>query len=214
MKLSKQKEDYLKEIYKLQTKKNRSLKQAEIASKLKLSKPTTSEMVKKLETDGFLLIQEKRAVSLTKKGIKEARKVHRKHQLIEVFFNKLLNIKQKNKFHTEAHKMEHELSDEASDKLDDLLNNPDFCPDGNPIPDKNSTIIELNKLPINKAATILFAKTQDPQDLTRLSSLGIVPGTNVSIIKKISKGPIMLSVKESELALGSEICSKIYVELK
>ena len=106
--------------------------------------------------------------------------------------------------------MEHGLSNEAADRLDALLKNPALCPDGNPIPREN--IMELRELSIGGEADILFCTTQDKKCMEQLNSLGLVPRTRVKVIRKIKNGPLMLKVKDSEIALGNDVCSKVYVE--
>ena len=117
------------------------------------------------------------------------------------------------KVHSEAHKLEHELSEEVTDKLEDFLKKPKVCPDGNPIPAKDTRISELDKSPANRKLRVLFAKTSNSETLERLNSLGIVPNSELKIKRRIKKGPLVLSVKGSEVALGSDICSKIFVEI-
>jgi len=206
------KEDYLGEIYRIQFCNNRAAKITEIASALKISKPSVSEMIKKLRKQGLLEAEKYGGVTLTKKGIKQARNVYRKHQLLEVFFDKILKIK--DKFHVEAHKVEHSLSDEATDKLERVLKSPNRCPDGNPIPSKNGKVEELKFLSEKTEAEILFSTASEKKCVERLNSLGIVPKTKIKVLRKMKKGPIIVLVKGTEIALGPELCSKIFVEKK
>lgn len=206
------KEDYLGEIYRIQYNFNRAAKLTELAKALKISKPSASQMVRRLAQENLVTYERYGAISLTKQGTEQARSLIRKHQLLEVFFNKLLNIK--HRFHHEAHNMEHSLSDEAADKLDAFLKKPAVCPDGNPIPSKNKNIIELSELPEGCTGQVLFATTKDDSCLEQLNALGLVPQTNVKVLRKIGKGPSLLLVKDSEVALGNNICSKIFVEKK
>lgn len=135
------KEDYLEEMYKIQCRNNRVARVSELAHALKVSDSSVSEMIRKLEKEKLVTFEHFGGVSLTAPGIKEARKIIRKHQLLEVFFSKVLKIRTHS--HEEAHLMEHVLSDAATDKLDSVLKKPKVCPDGNPIPEKNSEVVEL-----------------------------------------------------------------------
>jgi len=206
------KEDYLGEIYRIQFCNNRAAKITEIASVLKISKPSVSQMVKKLSKEGLLEGEKYGGVTLTKKGIEQARKVYRKHQLLEVFFDKILNLK--HRFHHEAHKVEHALSEDAADRLEEVLKNPNVCPDGNPIPSKNGKVSDLKSLKENEEAEVLFAATEEKKCIQRLNSIGIIPKAKIMVKRRLKKGPLILSVKGTEIALGSDICSKIYVEKK
>lgn len=46
----------------------------------------------------------------------------------------------------------------------------------------------------------------------KLQSMGLVPGTIISVVSSGSKGPIVIDVRGSRLALGRGIVSKIEVD--
>jgi len=206
------KEDYLKATYKIQSRYNRAARVSELAERLHVSNPSVSEMVRRLEKEDLVTFERFGGVSLTALGIKEARKVIRKHQLLEVFFSRVLKIKKDS--HDQAHLMEHVLSDKATDKLDEMLKNPKVCPDGNPIPEKSSEIMELCDLPVKVRAEVIFVATKNKSALERLNSLGFVPQAKVRIVRRLNKGPLIIDVKGSEIALGPDVCAEIFVEKK
>lgn len=206
------KEDYLEEIYKIQCRNNRFAKVSEVAHALKVSDPSVSEMIRRLEKEKLVTFERFGGICLTTSGIKEARRIIRKHQLLEVFFSKVLKIKTHS--HEEAHLMEHVLSDASTDKLDSMLKKPKLCPDGNPIPEKNSDIVELTQLPVKSKARVIFVASKNKACLERLHSLGFVPQAKIKIIRKLNRCPIILHVKGSEIALGSDVCASIFVEKK
>ncbi len=45
----------------------------------------------------------------------------------------------------------------------------------------------------------------------RLNELGLIPGTEVEMVNRISNGPVMIRVKGSKLALGRGLASKVYI---
>jgi Fe2+ transport system protein FeoA len=48
--------------------------------------------------------------------------------------------------------------------------------------------------------------------LSRLNSLGIIPGANIFVMENNSGGPILIKVNESLLSLGRGICTKIFIK--
>lgn len=206
------KEDYLKEMYKIQCRNNRVARVTELAHILGVSNPSVSEMVRRLEKEKLVTFERFGGISLTARGIRQARRVIRKHQLLEVFLSRILKIKKG--FHKEAHAIEHTLSDAATDKLDAILKRPKLCPDGNPIPGKNSNVVELTLLPVRSRAEVIFVASKNKACLERLNSLGLVPRAKVRVIRRLSKGPLILKVKGSEIALGLDVCASIFVEKK
>ncbi len=125
------KEDYLKAIYHLE--KEGTVKSIEVAKYLEVSKPTVSEMLRKLADKGFIKFKAYQSLSLTKKGLKSAELITYKHRIIENFLKDILKIDKK-LLHKEAHKLEHAFSNESIIKINSLLKNPKFCPHGKPIP--------------------------------------------------------------------------------
>jgi Fe2+ transport system protein FeoA len=47
----------------------------------------------------------------------------------------------------------------------------------------------------------------------RLTDLGLTPGVEVEILSDTGRGPMMLSVRGTRLALGRGVCDKIFVDL-
>ncbi len=207
---SKNKEDYLRSIYELQTKAGGSVKAGAIASKLGISKPSVSEMMGKLKNDGLVESAPYGAVSLTGKGVEEARKILRRHRLLEVFFSDFLGI---NAFHDEAHETEHALSEEAERRLEKLLKHPKKCPDGDEIPRRGAKVLPLARAPKGKPLRVLFSTLENEEELASIKALGIIHGEKARVLKKINRGPLILLVKGAEIAIGADVSSNIYVEV-
>ena len=128
------KEDYLKAIYHLGKEESKNTKSIEISRYLKVSKPTVSEMLRKLADNNLVKFKAYGSASLTKKGLKVAKLITYKHRIIENFLTEILGI-EKGSIHEEAHRLEHAFSNESIAKIHSLLKNPRFCPHGKPIPD-------------------------------------------------------------------------------
>lgn len=126
------KEDYLRGIYILEEEKGQ-IKSIDLAHYLKVSKPSVSEMVRELQSDGLVAHKKYSKLQFTSRGRKIAERLTRKHRLIELFLKKMLQLKSKN-IHEEAHRLEHAFSDESISKLRKVLGNPKKDPHGKPIP--------------------------------------------------------------------------------
>ncbi|MDO8647987.1 MAG: metal-dependent transcriptional regulator [Candidatus Diapherotrites archaeon] len=207
---SRNEQDYLRYIYELQSKNNRGVKVGEIAKELGISKPSVSEMLSKFKKAGLVEFKNYGPVSLTKRGIRQARIVLRKHRILEVFFARLLGLKKS--FHDEAHEIEHAISEVASDRLEKLLKNPKECPDGREIPAKQAKVMTLNSAPLNRQLRVLFSRIERKEEQSRINALGLVHGEKISVTKRISNGPLIIKVKKSEIVLGKNISSLIFVE--
>ncbi|QDA31371.1 ferrous iron transport protein A [Thermococcus indicus] len=47
----------------------------------------------------------------------------------------------------------------------------------------------------------------------KLTEMGLVPGTRVKIVRNQRCGPLVIRVKDSDLAIGWRIATRIYVEV-
>jgi len=129
-------EDYLRTLYALYESldtKSDGIKSVDVAKELDISKPSVSEMIKKLIKKRYLKAKPYSKIYLTKKGMNEARRIIHNHRVIEVFLKALLGYDIP-KVHGEAHRLEHAFSEESIKRLDRFLNNPKLAPNGKPIP--------------------------------------------------------------------------------
>ncbi len=126
------KEDYLRAMYHL-AEENQEIKSVDVASYLGVSKASVSEMLKSLDSLGFLEYRRYARIQLTKKGREAAQNLTARHRIIETFLRDMLKISER-KIHDEAHNLEHAFSDESILRLNRLLGNPRLDPHGKPIP--------------------------------------------------------------------------------
>ena len=106
-------EDYLRTMYYLYEKdKAKGIRSVDIAKELKISKPSVSEMVRKLAKKGLIRANPYSDIFFTDKGLKEAKIVMHNHRIIEVFLKDVLDYNL-NKVHEEAHRLEHAFSEES-----------------------------------------------------------------------------------------------------
>lgn len=115
-------EMYLKSILRIQKAEKRPARAVEIADYLKVTKPTVSEMLGKLQDAGLVTHESYKGVELTPKGMKKAELVLRKYDVIKSFLTDVLCIEvDDEQAHNEACKLEHDFSIESIEKLEKLL---------------------------------------------------------------------------------------------
>ncbi len=125
-------EDYLRALY-LLDEQGKRMKSKDVATYLHVTKPTVSEMVRRLNLEGLIRSSPYSKLEFTPKGRRLAAKLTSKHRIIELFLKETLKINAK-KVHNEAHRLEHAFSDESIIKMRGLLGNPRTDPHGKPIP--------------------------------------------------------------------------------
>ena len=102
-----------------------------IAERLGVSRPAVSEMIRRMETQGLILVGD--TISLTPTGVSLAEAVVRRHRLAERFLTDVLGLSWSDA-HDEAGKWEHVISQPVEEALSRVLGDPTTCPHGNPIP--------------------------------------------------------------------------------
>lgn len=122
-------EEYLECLYKLEEAEG-ICRTKKMSMRLGISQASVTEMLDKLADKGYIIYSPRRGARLTKKGLREGRRMTRKHRLLEVFLHDKLGV-DKRKVHKEACRMEHSLSDETEEKLIAFLKTPTNCPDDN-----------------------------------------------------------------------------------
>ena len=107
-------EDYLEAIWNLQDKKG-YVKAKDIADKLEVTRPSVSEMIKKLSENEYIIYEKYGGIIFTAKGKKLAREIKRRHSLL-VEFLKIIGVSEENA-QTDACKLEHDVSPETITSL-------------------------------------------------------------------------------------------------
>lgn len=121
-------EMYLKYIYLLSQSRRAPAKTGEVSHYLKVTPSSVTEMLDRLQVEGFLKHEKYQGASLTKKGRDIAVKILRRHCTMEYFLAQALGVPE-GKYHDEACEMEHVLSDDTAKRLRKLIEQPGTCPD-------------------------------------------------------------------------------------
>ena len=124
-------EEYCECIYEL-LEENVEVIQARIVERLQVSRPSVSEMMKRMESEGLIAITGS-TIALTEMGEKLAQRTVRRHRIAERFLTDMLGLSWAQAHH-EAGRWEHVMSAEVEMAMDRVLGNPTTCPHGNPIP--------------------------------------------------------------------------------
>jgi DtxR family Mn-dependent transcriptional regulator len=209
------KEDYLKEICKLGGNGN-LIGNKQIADVLHVSPASVSEMLVKLEKDGFIEYEPYHGIRLTEYGMKQSVLLLRSHRLWEVFLMQYLGYSW-SETHEDAEFLEHVTSPRLAQRLDEFLNHPDYCPHGFfiPHPDGEIKIIPLRKLSqmtVGESSTIRRV-TEEKELLDYLQDLGIKIGSHFTIVSiGPYEGPITIDLEDRQIQLSYKAACHIDVD--
>jgi DtxR family Mn-dependent transcriptional regulator len=228
---SEQLEEYLESILDIEEKEGIA-KTSAIAKCLKVAPASVTEALQVLSEKGFVHYEPYKGATLTDQGREMARKVKRRHRLLEVFLTDVLHIKREN-VHDEACKMEHTLSDETECALCKLLKAPARCPHGSlieacnhqvescsaclagkealPSCSRDEPLIPVTSLSPGETGTIAFIRG-DSSVVQRLTDLGLTLKTEIQLIRKAPLlGPVEIGVRKTKLAIDHAIADHIFV---
>ncbi|MBL7923598.1 MAG: metal-dependent transcriptional regulator [Bacteroidia bacterium] len=180
-------ENYLKAIYHLSSRHQKSVLTSEIAGSLSTTSASVTDMLKKLSDKNLVEYERYKGVRITRKGEKVALSIIRRHRLWEVFLTDVLKFKW-DEVHDMAEELEHVSSDELVKRLDSYLGYPKFDPHGDPIPDTNGKVPAngqqlLSEMTSTGTYVISGVNDHSPAFLQFLEKKGLVPGTVFSIME-------------------------------
>lgn len=209
------KEDYLKCIYEIGTE-VKKISNKEIASRMQVSPPAVTEMIKRMISEGLLVKDKSRGYLLTDLGSQLVSDLYRKHRLIEVFLLKNLDYTTE-EVHEEAEVLEHTVSEHFIDKLDHMLGNPKTCPHGGTIPPKGQLLIEAYQdrlSDVSEPGTYRLRRVQDNFELLNfLDQIQLTIGDDI-LFKGYDDytGLYHLAIHGQEISINQVIAQQLYIE--
>jgi DtxR family Mn-dependent transcriptional regulator len=208
-------QDYLKEIYKLQSRGGRATTSA-IAKSIGVAPSSATSMLKKLAALGLVEHARYRGVTLTDTGERVALEVIRHHRLLEQYLAQTLGLSI-DAVHAEADRLEHALSEELEARIDESLGYPSHDPHGHPIPDaelhvEQGELRPLAALEPGERATVRRVPDGDSELLRYLSALSLVPGRRVEMRNSAPfGGPLTVLAAGAEHAISRDLAGLIGV---
>ena len=186
-----------------------------LAEELSVTAPTVSSMLKRLEAHGLVTRGADHSVELTAHGADHARRIVRRHRLLETFLVRVLDVPW-DEVHAEAEVLEHAVSDPLLTRIDALLGHPVADPHGDPIPPPTGGHSErwgdrLDHVPAGAAFRVDRIRDRDDAALRYLAELGVRPGTVVHVVERAPfGGPLWLRVGGREHALGDALTTLVH----
>ena len=187
-----------------------------VAEMLGVSRASAGEMLKRLEAEGLVERGEHKEAILTAAGAERARKVVRKHRVIERLLTDFMGYTAA-EAHVHADELGATFSDDMIERIDEKLGHPDRCPHGWPVdPDveqeENRELQALADLPAGSTATIVRLAEHDGDLLHWFYDEGLVPGTVVELrAVEPAAGQFRVTVDGGEKAIGEKAAAGLFV---
>ena len=187
----------------------------DLAEALRVTPASTTEMVQRLASKGYLEYIPYKGSSLTEKGLIHGKKLKRRHRLAEVL---LEHLPFSGNQHATACRLEHAIDDDLEVALTIYLNNPKIDPSGTVIPtmsediesrvnSSSSGLRALNQLENGDSATIKLIVAAK-QDIQRLTDLSISVGQKIT-----SLGTDSYEIANMTLQLDTDIAQRVLISV-
>ena len=209
-------DEYLEMMYQFYEKDpDGKVRTGDLAEALRVTPASTTEMVQRLASKGYLEYVPYKGSSLTEKGLIHGKKMKRRHRLAEVL---LEHLPFSGNQHATACRLEHAIDDDLEVALTIYLNNPKIDPSGTAIPTMSqdiesrvnsslSGLRKLNQLDNGESATIKLIVAAK-QDIERLSDLNISVGQKIS-----SLGNNSFEIADMALQLDNDIAQRVLISV-
>jgi DtxR family Mn-dependent transcriptional regulator len=179
----------------------------------------SEEMVRELENQDFLERRGEKLV-LTEQGRTRAAAVIRRHRLAERLLTDVLNMNVE-QAEASACEYEHALVPEVTESICTLLGHPRRCPHGTPIPEGRccrearsvirEVAVPLTRLAVGGRGRVAYLRSGSHGRLSRLLSLGICPGTLLTLEQVKPAFVVRIGTEETELALEQDVAEDVFV---
>jgi DtxR family Mn-dependent transcriptional regulator len=178
-------QDYLKAIHSLDGADKR-VSPVHIAESLQVRAPSVTGMLKRLAEAGWIEYEPGSGARLTVQGVAEARRVIRRHRLVELFLTRVLGLDW-SEVDAEAEALEHAISPRLEAAIAAHLGEPLEDPHGHPIPTREGDLVRRNLQPLSlfrpgQRVVIREVRDDSPERLRRWRTLGLLPGATVHIV--------------------------------
>ena len=190
---------------------------ARIVERLGVSAPAVSETVKRLEREGYLVLDERRRLRLTDTGRRYATSIMRRHRLAERLLVDVLHVPW-SEVHEEAGRLEHAISPRLEAYLVKLLGDPGTCPHGNPIPGSANLLdpgplVPLATVTAGNAAVVCRIDERLESQYERMRALesdGLLPGCELTVTA-VDADAVRLQVYGEDVRVPIPVAENVYV---
>ena len=187
-----------------------------VAEMLGVSRASAGEMLKRLEADGLVERGEQKEAILTEIGAERAKRVVRKHRIIERFLTDFMGYTAAES-HVHADELGDTFTDEMIERINERLGYPVRCPHGWPIEPKveqaeNAELVTLADLEADRPAEIVRLAEHDGDLLHWFYDEGLAPGTKVEVrAARPAAGQLDVAVSGVDRAIAEKVALGIYV---
>lgn len=209
--------EYLEVIYYLAAR-NEPVISARLAEWMKVTAPTVSNIVSRMEKQGYIHRDGRGEITLTEQGYAQAEAMVKRHRVLECFLVEVMGVPW-HQIHEEAVRLEHALSPTLEARIEALVSCSQTCPHGNPIPGSGATYIgtvRLSQVEPGQRWTLqrIVEEAEEDSELMRwFQENNLVPGTTFDVTSNSATYGVTLKNDSHSITLTPKIASQIWGEV-
>jgi len=202
-------EEYLQALFWLQEA-QLPMTAANVARAMQLSPPTVSEMIGRLEGDGYISRAADKTLDFTDEGREHAEAIVRRHRLIERFLTDVLGIPW-DEVHEEAERLEHAMSPVLEERMLAAIGDAKTCPHGHPIVleerERGSLLADCE---VGASVKILRFENEAEELLHYLRASGLEPGLE-GAVEASDDEKVVIASGEQSLSVSRSVAETVSV---
>jgi DtxR family transcriptional regulator, Mn-dependent transcriptional regulator len=184
---------------------------ANVARAMRLSAPTVHEMIGRLESDGYIVRGQRRAIAFTEHGAVEAEGIVRRHRLIERFLTDVLNVPW-DEVHEEAERLEHAMSPSLEQRMLAVIGDAKTCPHGHPIvAGARESGVPLADVELGASVRVLRFENEAEDLLHYLKDSGLEPGLEGAVVVRDPREVVIETADGRRCALTPSVAETVSV---
>ena len=208
--------EYLEVIYYLSARQEPVIG-ARLAEWMKVTPPTVTDIVQRMEKQGYIARDGRGEIHLTDEGFTLGEAMVKRHRVLERFLVDVMGIPW-HMIHEEAVRLEHNLSPLMEQRIEALVGRSTTCPHGNPIPGSGagySGDVRLDRAVAGTSLTLrrIVEEAEEDSELMRyLQHNGLVPGARFEVADQSPSYGVTLRRDGQTITLSPQIAGVLWGE--
>jgi len=208
--------EYLEVIYYLSARREPVIG-ARLAEWMNVTPPTVTNIVQRMEEQGYISRDGRGEIRLTEGGFTLAEAMVKRHRVLERFLVDVMGVPW-HMIHEEAVRLEPNLSPLMEERIEALVGKSATCPHGNPIPgnsDGYSGNVRLDRAEVGASFVLrrIVEEAEEDSDLMRyLQSNGLTPGAGFEVADQSPSYGVTLRRDGQTITLSPQIAGWLWGE--